>query len=68
MLFSELAKRLGIDENNEVYVAAKQAAKARYKRAEKRYCANGCTNYYDPLTDEVFAGFGKPGCELCDDY
>jgi len=63
---STLSQLLGVNENDPVYIAAKEAAIARYKRAEIRHCANGCTNYYDPETEEVFAGFGAAGCKECD--
>lgn len=56
---------LGIADDDPDYIAALAEAEAQYARAEIRRCANGCTNYYDPVTKEVFAGFGRAGCAEC---
>lgn len=55
------------DVSPEERAQAEAQVKAEYARAEQYVCAYGCcVNYYDPITDRIFAGFGPVGCP-CDD-
>lgn len=62
---TDLAEMLGIDTTSPEYIAARERAERQYANARISRCSNGCVNYHDPDTDEVFSGFGKAGCEMC---